>query len=320
MKVLVTGSAGFIGFHLAKALLDRGDKVTGVDNLNDYYDTKLKLDRLEKLISYPSFTFKDYDIADIEAVLNLFKDARPERVVHLAAQAGVRYSLVNPLAYGKANLTGFLNILEASRAHNVEHLLYASSSSVYGNSKELPLLEQSAIDKPISLYAATKASNELMAHSYSHLFGMRLTGVRYFTVYGPWGRPDMAPWIFTQKILAGEPITVYNKGNMLRDFTFIDDAIKATLALLDREDANRNIIINVGNAKPEILSNFIKLLERTLNREAIIQYAPLQEGDVKSTHASVDRLKDLVGLIPTTDLSKGISEWAAWFKDYQGSQ
>lgn len=320
MRIVVTGAAGFIGFHVAKALLDRGDTIIGLDNLNDYYDPSLKLGRLEILRSYPSFTIKRCDISDSEAVLDLFSDARPESVVHLAAQAGVRYSLVNPLAYGQSNLLGFLNILEASRINKVRNLLYASSSSVYGISEDLPLSEHSVIDKPISLYAATKGANELMAHSYAHLYGIRLTGIRYFTVYGPWGRPDMAPWIFTQKILAGEPITVYNNGDMLRDFTFIDDASKATLALLDREDDDDddNVIVNIGNAKPESLSHFIKLLERSLNKKAVINYAPLQEGDVKSTHASIEKLKDLTGFIPATDLTQGLLAWADWYKGYHG--
>lgn len=318
MNIVVTGAAGFIGFHVAKALLDRGDTVTGVDNLNDYYNPTLKLDRLEILRSYPSFNFKRCDISDAESVSDIFVEAKPEKVIHLAAQAGVRYSLKNPLAYGQSNLLGFLNILEASRAYKVGHLLYASSSSVYGNSEELPLKEQSKIDRPISLYAATKAANELMAHSYTHLYGMRLTGVRYFTVYGPWGRPDMAPWIFTQKILAGEPITVYNHGDMLRDFTFIDDASKATIALLDREDDDLYAIVNLGNSKPERLNYFIKVLERSLEREAVIQYAPLQQGDVKLTHACVDRLKDITGFIPSIDLTKGLFAWADWYRDYHG--
>ena len=320
MRIVVTGAAGFIGFHVAQALLDHGDTVTGVDNLNDYYDPSLKLDRLNILKTYPAFTFNRCDISDTEAVKNIFIKARPEKVVHLAAQAGVRYSLINPLAYGEANLIGFLNILEASRAHKVSHLLYASSSSVYGNSDELPLSEQSKIDRPISLYAATKASNELIAHSYAYLYGMRLTGVRYFTVYGPWGRPDMAPWIFTQRILDKEPITVYNHGDMLRDFTYIDDATKATVALLDREDDERYAIINVGNAKPEKLNHFIRLLECSLGREAIIEYAPLQEGDVRSTHACVERLKELTGFTPSTDLPEGLSAWADWFKSYHDTR
>ena len=320
MRVLVTGAAGFIGFHVARVLLDRGDTVTGVDNLNDYYDPGLKRDRLQELSRYPAFSFKRCDISDTDAVSDVFSEAQPERVVHLAAQAGVRYSLVNPHAYGHSNLTGFLNVLEASRSHKVGHLLYASSSSVYGNSKALPLSELSAIDSPISLYAATKASNELMAHSYAHLYDMRLTGVRYFTVYGPWGRPDMAPWIFTQRILAKEPITVFNHGDMLRDFTYIDDATKATVTLLDREDDERYAIINVGNAKPEKLNHFIRLLEHSLGREASIEYAPLQECDVKSTHACVERLKDLTGFTPATDLTEGLSAWADWFKRYHDSR
>ena len=320
MRILVTGAAGFIGFHVARALLDRGDTVTGVDNLNDYYDPGLKRDRLTELSHYPAFSFKRCHIADVDALSDIFSEARPDRVVHLAAQAGVRYSLVNPHAYSHSNLTGFLNVLEASRSHKVGHLLYASSSSVYGNSKTLPLSELSAVNSPISLYAATKASNELMAHSYSHLYSMRLTGVRYFTVYGPWGRPDMAPWIFTQRILAKEPIKVFNHGDMLRDFTYIDDATKATVALLDREDDKRYTIINVGNAKPEKLSHFITLLERSLGREAIIEYAPIQEGDVKSTHACVERLKDLTGFTATTDLTEGLLEWADWFKRYHDAR
>jgi UDP-glucuronate 4-epimerase len=316
MRVLVSGAAGFIGSHVARALLDRGDTVTGIDSLNDYYDSALKRDRLQELSRYPAFSFKRCDITDVDAVSEAFTEVRPERVVHLAAQAGVRYSLINPHAYGQANLTGFLNVLEASRSGKVGHLLFASSSSVYGNSKVLPLSELNSIDCPISLYAATKASNELMAHSYAHLYGMRLTGVRYFTVYGPWGRPDMAPWIFTQKILAKEPITVFNHGDMLRDFTYIDDATKATLALLDRKDNERYAIINVGNAKPEKLNHFIELLEYKLGREAIIEYAPLQEGDVRSTHACVERLNDLTGFIPATDLTEGLSAWVDWFKRY----
>jgi UDP-glucuronate 4-epimerase len=320
VRVLVTGAAGFIGSHVVRALLDRGDTVTGVDNLNDYYDPGLKRDRLRELSRNPAFSFKRCDIADVDAVSDAFSEAQPERVVHLAAQAGVRYSLVNPHAYGHSNLTGFLNVLEASRSHKVGHLLYASSSSVYGNTKALPLSELSAIGSPISLYAATKASNELMAHSYAHLYGMRLTGVRYFTVYGPWGRPDMAPWIFTERILAKEPITVFNHGDMLRDFTYIDDATKATVALLDREDDERYAIINVGNAKPEKLNHFIRLLERSLGREAIIEYAPLQEGDVKSTHACVERLKELTGFTPATDLTEGLSAWADWFKRYHDAR
>ncbi len=302
--------------HVARQLLERGDEVLGIDDLNDYYDPALKLARLEQLKAFSNFSFIQCDISDQDHLNNIFSDFKPKKVVHLAAQAGVRYSLINPLAYGKSNLSGFLNILEASRTHQLAHLVFASSSSVYGNSNRLPLSEDQIIAKPISLYAATKASNELMAYSYSHLYGLKVTGLRYFTVYGPWGRPDMAPWIFTSKLLKGDPITVFNHGDMIRDFTYIDDAAEATVRLLDADLKEGYNLVNIGHAHPEKLMDFIGALEKSLTCKAKINFEKIQEGDVASTHADTQKLQSLIDFKPSIAITEGVLAWVNWYRGY----
>jgi UDP-glucuronate 4-epimerase len=334
MRVLVTGAAGFIGFHTARALLARGDKVVGIDNLNAYYDPALKQARLAELDGTPGFSFEAVDIADLAAMRRLFADARPQRVVHLAAQAGVRHSLTHPEAYAAANLTGFLAILEGCRRSGVEHLVYASSSSVYGSNTRLPFAVSDSVDHPVSLYAATKKANELMAHSYSHLYRVPTTGLRFFTVYGPWGRPDMSPYIFTRKILAGEPIEVFNMGNHSRDFTYVDDIVEGVVRTLDRpaapdpawsgeapDPATSNApwrVYNIGNSKPVGLLDFIATIERACGREAEKILRPMQPGDVAETFADISALQRDVGFRPETPLATGIARFVAWYRDYHG--
>jgi len=332
MKVLVTGAAGFIGSTLVLRLLARGDTVIGIDNLNDYYIPLLKRARLDQLKPYANFSFLEGDIADWSTINALFEREKPNRVVNLAAQAGVRYSLKNPHAYIQTNLVGFGNILEGCRHHGVEHLVYASSSSVYGANTHMPFSVHDNVDHPVSLYAASKKANELMAHSYSHLYGLPTTGLRYFTVYGPWGRPDMSPWLFTSAILEGRPIDVFNHGKMQRDFTYIDDIAEGTVRVLDRiaaTDPNYNNdqpdpsasyapfrVYNIGNHQPVELMTFIQTIEAALGQEAKKNFLPMQNGDVVATYADIEALKCDVGFEPKTPLAEGIARWAAWYKAY----
>ncbi|TCJ12932.1 NAD-dependent epimerase [Parasulfuritortus cantonensis] len=334
MKVLITGCAGFIGMHVAQILLARGDEVVGVDTLNDYYDPRLKLARLERLKGQPGFSFLHADIADRVAMEDLFAAERFNRVVNLAAQPGVRYSLKNPHAYIQTNLVGFGNLLEGCRHHGVEHFVYASSSSVYGANTRMPFSVHDNVDHPVSLYAASKKANELMAHSYSHLYGLPTTGLRYFTVYGPWGRPDMSPWLFTSAILEDRPIDVFNMGKMQRDFTYVDDIAEGTVRVLDRIaapnpafDSNEPDpgssyapfkVYNIGNHEPVELMTFIKTIEDALGKEAKKNFLPMQAGDVVATYADVEDLKRDVGFEPKTPLAEGIARWAAWYRTYHG--
>ncbi|MDW8323009.1 MAG: NAD-dependent epimerase [Burkholderiales bacterium] len=333
MKILLTGAAGFIGLHVALRLLERGDEVVGVDNLNDYYDPRLKLARLRLLQAHANFRFVQADISDRLAMEDLFARERFQRVVNLAAQPGVRYSLKNPHAYVQTNLVGFAHILEGCRHTGVEHLVYASSSSVYGANTRMPFSVHDNVDHPLSLYAATKKANELMAHTYSHLYGLPTTGLRYFTVYGPWGRPDMSPWLFTEAILAGRPIDVFNHGRMQRDFTYIDDIAEGTVRVLDRIPApNPDFdpaqpdpgsshapyrVYNIGNHQPVALMDFIRTLEQALGVEAQKNFLPMQPGDVVATYADVDDLRRDVGFEPKTPLHEGLARWVAWFRDYR---
>lgn len=332
MKVLVTGAAGFIGMHTAQRLLERGDKVVGVDNLNDYYDVSLKEDRLKQLAPYPNFRFIKLDIADTEAVAKLFHEETFARVVHLAAQAGVRYSLVNPHAYVQSNLVGFVNILEGCRHNAIGHLVYASSSSVYGGNTKVPFSEHDNVDHPISLYAATKKSNELMAHTYSHLFGLPTTGLRFFTVYGPWGRPDMALFKFVRGILAGEPIPVFNRGRMVRDFTYIDDITEGVVRVFDHvpsrksdwnaecpDPATSNApyrIFNIGNNRPVDLLRYVQVVEECLGKKANLQLLPMEPGDVPTTVSDVSALGDAVGFRPKIPVEIGVARFIEWYRTY----
>lgn len=320
-KYLITGGAGFIGFYLSKALLDAGAEVAGLDNLNDYYEVSLKEKRLSVLKEYPNYRFIKADLADKEAVFGLFEEYEPQIVVNLAAQAGVRYSIDNPEAYIQSNIVGFFHILEACRKYPVEHLVFASSSSVYGGNKKVPFSTEDQVDKPVSLYAATKKSNELMAYSYSKLYGIPLTGLRFFTVYGPMGRPDMAYYKFAKKIMAGEPIQIYNHGDMMRDFTYIDDivtGIKNILCNPPKQDENGAAykIYNIGNNKPEKLMDYIATLEKCLGREAQKEYLPMQPGDVYETYADVQELIDDFGFKPSTTIEEGLGRFAQWFLEY----
>lgn len=320
-KVLITGAAGFIGFHLAKRLLSLGASVCGIDNLNDYYDVSLKEARLAILEKEQAFTFVRGDLADEAAVTKLFEDFRPDIVVNLAAQAGVRYSIDNPRSYIQSNIVGFFNILEACRHYPVEHLLYASSSSVYGNQEKTPFATTDNVDHPISLYAATKKSDELMAYTYSHLYGIPATGLRFFTVYGPWGRPDMAYFKFTNKIVRGEPIQIYNHGDMLRDFTYVDDIVRGVENMLcnppkANEFGDRYKVYNIGNNKPEKLMDFIETLEKAIGREAKKEYLPMQPGDVYQTYADVTDLIRDFDFKPSTPISEGLGRFAEWYKEY----
>lgn len=332
MKVLVTGTAGFIGSTLAKRLLARGDEVVGIDNMNDYYEVQLKKDRLAQLLPQSGFTDIRANIEDKAVIDKIFKEHKPDRVVNLAAQAGVRYSLINPHAYIESNITGFLNILEACRHIGTEHLVYASSSSVYGANTSMPFSVHNNVDHPVSLYATSKKANELMAHTYSHLFNIPTTGLRFFTVYGPWGRPDMALFIFTKKILAGEPIDVFNYGNHRRDFTYIDDIVEGVIRTLDHV-APRNAewsgdkpdpatskapyrIYNIGSNNPVELLRYIEVLEDCLGKKAIKNLLPLQPGDVPDTYADVKALIEDVDYQPTTPVEVGIEKFVKWYRDY----
>jgi UDP-glucuronate 4-epimerase len=332
MKILVTGAAGFIGAAVTRQLLARGDEVTGIDNLNDFYDVQLKNDRLARFKDEENFKFIKLDIADTGAVEELFKTEGPQKVIHLAAQAGVRYSLINPQAYVNSNLVGFVNILEGCRHNNVEHLVYASSSSVYGGNTRMPFSVHDNVDHPFSLYGASKKSNELLAHSYSHLFNMPVTGLRFFTVYGPWGRPDMSLFIFTRKIIAGEPIDVFNNGEHSRDFTYIDDIVEGVIHVTD-EIAKPNLdwngdnpdpgssrspyrIYNIGNNKPIKLMRFIEVIEECLGRKADKNFLPMQPGDVPDTYADVDALMKDVNFKPDTPIEEGVASFVEWYCNY----
>jgi UDP-glucuronate 4-epimerase len=331
-KVCLTGAAGFIGFHTARRLLARGDAVVGLDNLNDYYDVRLKTDRLAQLENEPRFRFQRLDLADRDAMARLFDAERFEVVVHLAAQAGVRYSLTNPHAYVESNLVGFTNVLEGCRHSGVRHLLYASSSSVYGANTRLPFSVHDNVDHPLSLYAATKKANELMAHTYSHLYRLPTTGLRFFTVYGPWGRPDMAMYLFTKAILEGRPIEVFNYGKMRRDFTYIDDIVEGVVRLVDRlpepdpawsgdhpEPGASNApyrVYNIGNNQPVELLYVIETLEKCLGRKAQRRLLPVQPGDVPETYADVDGLIRDVGFKPSTPIEAGIAKFVQWYRWY----
>lgn len=332
MKVLVTGSAGFIGNSLAQRLLARGDQVIGIDNLNDYYDIALKHARLAQIIDHENFTEARFDLENRDAVNQLFKIHQPERVVHLAAQAGVRYSLQNPYAYIDTNIVGFINILEACRHHRVEHLVYASSSSVYGANTNMPFSVHDNVDHPVSLYAATKKANELMAHSYSHLYNIATTGLRFFTVYGPWGRPDMALFLFTRNILADQPIDVFNYGNHRRDFTYIDDIVKGVICVLDTipaanpdwrgrqpDPASSKApyrLYNIGNNRPVELRRCIEVLEDCLGKKATQNLLPLQMGDVPDTCADIDALVRDIAYKPATSIETGIENFVKWYRDF----
>ena len=323
-RVLVTGAAGFIGMHAAAALLDRGDEVVGVDNLDPYYDVALKEARLARLTGRAGFAFERLDLADADATAQLFRDARFDGVVHLAAQPGVRYSLVNPGAYLRANVVAFGSVLEGCRHSGVGHLVYASSSSVYGANHTLPFSEDQPTDHPVSLYAATKKADEVIAHSYSHLYRLPTTGLRFFTVYGPWGRPDMAPMLFTRAILAGEPIKVFNEGRMRRDFTYVDDIVEGVVRVLDRPPSAHPAtgapyaIYNIGNHEAVELSEFIATLERLLGRSAKRDLQPMQPGDVPATYASIDALRALTGFAPRTPLAEGLARFVAWYREWHG--
>ncbi|PNS08155.1 NAD-dependent epimerase [Solilutibacter silvestris] len=332
MRILVTGAAGFIGSTLTHRLLERGDEVLGFDNLNDYYDPTLKEARLARLQGRPGFTFVRADLEDRAAVDRAFKEFKPDRVVALAAQAGVRYSLENPRAYIDSNIVGFLNILEACRHFGCEHLVYASSSSVYGANRKLPFAVEDSVDHPVSLYAASKKANELMAHTYSHLYGIPTTGLRFFTVYGPWGRPDMALFLFTRKILAGEPIDVFNHGRHSRDFTYVDDIVEGVIRTLDRPPGPDPAydpmhptpasstapyrVYNIGNNQPVELLRYIEVLEDALGRKAEMRLLPMQPGDVPDTYADVSALQRDTGYTPSTPIETGVRNFVEWYRDY----
>ncbi|WP_449538729.1 NAD-dependent epimerase [Ferdinandcohnia sp. Marseille-Q9671] len=332
MSILVTGSAGFIGFHLTKRLLSKGYHVIGIDNLNDYYDVRLKKNRLTLLQKNNNFTFYQIDLADSDKLNEVFNKEKINIVINLAAQAGVRYSLYNPYSYIHSNLIGFLNIVEACRHHPVDHLLFASSSSVYGANTSIPFSTKDTVDHPVSLYAATKKSNELMAHTYSHLFHIPTTGLRFFTVYGPWGRPDMAYYSFTRDILEGKPIKVFNNGDMRRDFTYIDDIVEGIIQLLDHpprantkwdplnpDPSSSNApykIYNIGNNNPVSLIHFIRTLENAIGKQANILLYPMQPGDVKETYADITDLHEAIGFLPKTSIEEGLVKFVNWYKEY----
>ena len=334
MKVLVTGAAGFIGMHCIERLLARGDQVVGIDNLNDYYDVTLKESRLSRIADHAAFRFHPVSIEDKEAMAGIFAEEKPDRVIHLAAQAGVRYSLENPHAYIDANLQGFMNILEGCRHNDVAHLAYASSSSVYGGNAQMPFSEHHSVDHPVSLYAATKKANELMAHTYSHLYGLPTTGLRFFTVYGPWGRPDMALFLFTDAIRNGRPIDVFNQGAMVRDFTYIDDIVEGVIRVLDKTatpdpdfdpmdpDPGSSTapfrVFNIGNGNPTPLMDYIGALEDALGMTAEKNMMPMQPGDVPATSADTSELRDWVGFAPNTDVRDGVQRFVDWYIGYYG--
>jgi len=313
-KILVTGAAGFIGFHLSRSLLKDGYEVLGVDNLNDYYNPNLKNARLDIIKKYPNFRFEKVDIAQREELPKVFKEFAPNKVVNLAAQAGVRYSLTNPYVYMESNLVGFLNIIELCRHYDVEGLIYASSSSVYGSNKKIPFSVEDRVDNPISLYAATKKANELIAHSYSHLYGLHTTGLRFFTVYGPWGRPVMAMYIFADKISKGEPIQVFNNGNMKRDFTYIDDIISGLRASIDKNYQCE--VFNLGNHRSEELLHMIELIENNIGKKAINNFQPMQPGDVPESFADIGKSAEMLGYNPETNIDKGIKYLVDWYREY----
>lgn len=322
---LVTGGAGFIGFHLSRSLLEKGAAVIGFDNMNDYYDVKLKEDRLAILKEYENYTFVRGDLADNADVFRVFQEYRPQIVVNLGAQAGVRYSIYNPQAYMESNMMGFFHILEGCRYFPVEHLVYASSSSVYGGNEKVPFSTEDRVDEPVSLYAATKKSNELMAHAYSKLYQLPVTGLRFFTVYGPYGRPDMAYFKFTDRILAGEPIQIYNNGDMYRDFTYIDDIVRGIENILCNppdmnEKGARYKIYNIGNNKPVKLMDYVETLERCLGRTAVKEFLPMQPGDVYQTYADVSELMRDYDFKPDTSIEEGLSRFAAWYREYYGGK
>ncbi|KFN51432.1 NAD-dependent epimerase [Arenimonas composti] len=333
MKILVTGSAGFIGHHLAAALLARGDEVVGLDNLNDYYDVDLKRARLARLAASPGYSHVHADLADRAAVEALFAGHRPQRVVHLAAQAGVRYAAGNPHVYAQSNVVGMLHVLEGCRHHGVEHLVFASSSSVYGANRRMPFTEGQGTEHPLTMYAATKKANEMMAHAYAHLYGFPCTGLRFFTVYGPWGRPDMALFLFTRAILAGEPLRVFNHGRHRRSFTYVDDIVDGVVRVLDNppapdpdwsadapDPAVSGVapyrIFNIGNEQPVELLRYIEVLEQCLGRKAVLELLPLQPGDVPDTEADVGRLADCLGYRPRVPVEEGVARFVAWYRDY----
>jgi UDP-glucuronate 4-epimerase len=334
MKVLLTGSAGFIGMHCIQRLLARGDTVVGVDNLNDYYEVSLKEARLARIASHENFSFHRVSVEDKDAMASLFAAEKPDRVIHLAAQAGVRYSLENPHAYIDANLQGFINILEGCRHNSVAHLVYASSSSVYGGNEQMPFSEHHSVDHPVSLYAATKKANELMAHTYSHLYDLPTTGLRFFTVYGPWGRPDMALFMFTRAMLAGDTINVFNNGQMVRDFTYIDDIVEGVIRVLDKvAEPNPDFdplqpdpqtskapfrVFNIGNGNPTPLMDYIGALEAALGITAKKNMMPMQPGDVPATSADTSELLKWVGFAPDTDVRDGVKRFAEWYLAYHG--
>ena len=334
MKVLLTGSAGFIGMHCVERLLARGDAVVGVDNLNDYYEVSLKEARLARIAGHEGFSFHRVSVEDRNAMASLFAEEKPDRVIHLAAQAGVRYSLENPHAYIDANLQGFVNILEGCRHNNIEHLVYASSSSVYGGNEQMPFSEHHSVDHPVSLYAATKKANELMAHTYSHLYGLPTTGLRFFTVYGPWGRPDMAPIKFARAITRGDAIDVYNSGEMARDFTYIDDIVEGVILVLDKvAEPNPDFdplkpdpqtsaapfrVFNIGNGAPTPLMDYIGALEAALGITAKKNMMPMQPGDVPATSADTSELFKWVGFAPNTDVRDGVKRFVEWYLAYHG--
>lgn len=332
MKILVTGAAGFIGMHLSRKLLERGDEVVGIDNLNDYYEVQLKHDRLKQLEGYDRFTFIKMDMADRDAMKVLFEEQDFNSVMNLAAQAGVRYSLENPHAYVDSNLVGFVNILEGCRHTKVKHLVYASSSSVYGANTNMPFSVHDNVDHPVSLYAATKKSAELMAHTYSHLYGLPTTGLRFFTVYGPWGRPDMSPSLFAGAILRGEPVNVFNEGKMQRDFTYIDDIVEGVVRVIDKvaesdpefdtsaSDPSCSYapyrVYNIGNNEPVELMTFIETIEDAIGKKAEKNMMGMQDGDVVATYANIDELTNAVGFRPATQLGEGIPKFIKWYRDY----
>jgi len=316
VKVLVTGVAGFIGMHCAQRLLEQGDEVFGIDNFSPYYSVELKQARLARLEGRKGFRLSRLDIADSPSLMEIFEREKPVAVLHLAAQPGVRYSLENPAVYVQTNVVGFANLLECCRAHPPRNLVFASSSSVYGSNRKLPWSESDSVDRPISLYAATKKSNELMAHVYSHLFGLPATGLRYFTVYGPWGRPDMSPVLFARAIMEGRSIPVFNHGDMQRDFTYVDDIVEGTLRVLARPAPYE--IYNIGNHTPVGLLDYISALEKALGRKAKLEMKPMQPGDVKATYADTTALSRAVGFAPSTPLATGLARFAEWYKSYYG--
>jgi UDP-glucuronate 4-epimerase len=336
-KILITGTAGFIGFHLAKRLISDDWDVVGYDNINDYYDVQLKYARLQETgikrelisegkliqsISYSNYRFIKANLEDRSLLDALFRDEQFDMVCHLAAQAGVRYSIENPYAYIDSNIVGFINILECCRHYSIKHLVYASSSSVYGNNDKVPFSEDDRVDNPISLYAATKKANELMAHTYSHLYQLPTTGLRFFTVYGPWGRPDMAPMLFAKAITEGNPIKVFNHGLGVRDFTYVDDIIEGIVRIIGNTPLKKEkdhpcyCILNIGNSKPILLLDFIRIIEKEMDRVAVVEMLPLQKGDVEKTHANIDKFKKITNYIPTTKLDKGLNIFLNWYRKY----